>query len=812
MYNKKYLSAAISALTLCVSAQVGAKEASFQLEEIIVTAQKRAQSLQDVPISVSAFSNEALELQTIYDIESLIYATPFVALHDGLGPSSTSFSIRGISAYAIEGGIQPSVSVVVDGVAFARAGEFMAELPGIERVEILRGPQGTLFGRNSTAGVINITTKPVSDEFEGDVNVSFTDESEQRVTGRISGPITDTVGYSAEGFYLDRDGFLENVYPGGDDFGALESYGFRGKLDVDFTDNVNVVFSGDYRKNEGGWGAIVSQTPEAFLDDIPAPGLNLRLIMQGDGDPELGRRIMDDLFKVNLNDQDGTKQELESWGLAADLTWDINENMSLKSITAYREWDESGNPEIDAGPGQVSNGGYGLPVGLDFTNIDSAPSPMGRYSTFEYVTQEFRLEGQYDKLDWIVGVYLSDFEEEIHSSVSVWVPFISALQSDFLSTTQNLNTGKLRAASVFGDVIFHLTDTVDLFGGLRFSQESADADYDGRAVSAPGYLGVFTVDPATNSASVDTSSPLYDAVSAITTGKADEDHSDWSGRLGVKWAFSDDANVYAQVSRSFVGIATDLSRAGTPDNAFLDPTTSESFEVGLKSVWLDNRLQLNAALYYQNTEDLQQSTVLPGTIQVATLNAGDMEATGVELETVWVVSSNVSLSAAVAYMDAEVQNLMQPCWEAQDISTGCNVDADDNITTDPALAVQTDVSGSRPPMSPEWAYSLGVDVDLPFNSLPFDGFAFAGYAWQDDVHYTLNDDPVLYQDSYGLLDLTFGIRDKEDRYELAVFGKNVADEEFRGSLREAAGSISRKYGVVSRNARAYYGLRLKYNF
>ncbi|MGB2286938.1 MAG: TonB-dependent receptor, partial [Porticoccaceae bacterium] len=167
-------------LSGCLTLSLGAANHAFgQLEEVIVTAQKREQSLQDVPISISVITSENLDQQYITETISLAQAVPSLNFQDGFAPSSTNFSIRGVASYTFEGGIQPSVAMVVDGVSLARSGEFISELADIERIEVLRGPQGTLFGRNTTAGAINVTTRRPSTEMEGYIETSFTDDNEQ---------------------------------------------------------------------------------------------------------------------------------------------------------------------------------------------------------------------------------------------------------------------------------------------------------------------------------------------------------------------------------------------------------------------------------------------------------------------------------------------------------------------------------------------------------------------------------------------------------------------------------------------------------
>ena len=800
-----------NAVSACLVAFVGgaAQVNAQQLEEILVTAQKRTQSLQDVPISVSVVTGEDMDRQFITETVSLAQAVPSVNFQEGFAPSSTNFNIRGVASYTFEGGIQPSVAMVVDGVSFARAGEFLTELADIERVEVLRGPQGTLFGRNTTAGAINITTRRPTHELEGYLQASFTDDDEQLYRGRISGALSDTVAASVNGFYQDRDGHIENVYPGGDDGGGIESWGARVQLDVDFSDKVNVLFSGDYRDAEHGFSPQISEIPEASLDGIPAPGLNLREIQQGDGDPVLGRRVMGDIHKVNINDSNNFDQELSSWGVSADLTWELNDELSLKSITAYREWEEAVNPDVDSGPGQLANGGYGLPVSLRNTSVTPSSSlPHSRPFQNEYITQELRLEGSGESLEWIGGIFYTDFEERVRNSLDLYIPFDPEFGEGYTTSSQVDNSSELTAYSVFFDATFHITETVDIYGGYRWTREELDVSYNSPTYFLLDSFGVTEFDLERNVVNV--TAPVPPAFA--TVGSADTENDDWSGRLGLSWAISDDTSLYATASRSFVGLGADLSRTGSPDSAFLDPTSAEAFEVGAKSMLFDHSLQLNAAIFTQDVEDLQTAALLPGTVDTVNLNAGDLDIFGVEVDAVWAVTDIVKLSASVTYLDAEVENLLQPCYPEQTIATGCSLDSNGNQTEDPSAAVQTDVEGTDATNTPELKYNLGINIDIPLNSMPFDLYGSMNYVWQDDVHFSLNDDPLLYQDSYGVLNLALGLVDNEGRYELSLFGRNITDEDFVNDASESSGFIARRYVRVTRGAQAFYGIRLKYNF
>ena len=794
----------------CLTLSLGGTELAFaQLEEVKVTAQKREQSLQDVPISMSVLTAESLDQQYITETVSLAQAVPSLNFQQGFAPSSTNFNIRGVASYTFEGGIQPSVAMVVDGVSLARAGEFISELADVERIEILRGPQGTLFGRNTTAGAINVTTRRPSADLEGYIEVSFTDDEEQLYRARMSGPLTDTAAGSLNLYYRNREGHLDNVYPGGDDGGGIRSRGGRAQLDLNLSDSINLLLTGDYRDAEHGLAPQVTLVAESSLDGIPAPGLNLREIQQGDGDPALGQQVIADMFKININDPNFAEQELDSWGLSAHLTWEIDETLRLISITALREWHEAVNPDIDSGPGQLSNGGYGLPIALAHTsNTPSSNVPLSRPFENEYFTQEIRLEKTGQSLDWTAGFFYTDFEENVKEGFALYIPFDPAFGQGYTTSVQTDNTDELKAFSAFFDGTYHFSDRLNIYGGYRWTREEVDVSYDSPTYLVLDSAGVSEFDFINNV--VNFTAPVPPVVH--TVGEANAEHTDWSARLGASWHFVDSANLYATVSRSFVGIGADISRTGNPGAAFLDPTTAEALELGLKTRLLGDALQINGAVFWQDVEDLQTSALLPGTIQTVNLNAGDLDIFGVEIDALWAYSNYGRISASLSYVDAKTKNLLQPCWPEQTIGTGCNIDVNGNPVTEPSAAVQTDMDGANAPNTPELAYNIGVSHVFPLNDLSFDIHGSVNYVWQDEVNFPLNGDPLLIQDSFGLLNFSLSMVDKDDRYEVALFGRNINDKEFYSDSSESSGFIARQYVRVTRGAQAYYGVRLKYNF
>jgi iron complex outermembrane receptor protein len=353
-----------------------------QLEEVIVTAQKREERLQDVPLAVTALGGDALANRQIDDTNNLVQAVPSLSYQQGNNPSNTSFRIRGVGTSLFGQGVESSVSVVVDGVVAARQAQSFADFYDIERIEVLRGPQGTLFGKNATAGVINVVTARPSRELEGKMEVSAAEQDEYRVRGTIAGPLGETLAARFTGYYNDVGGHLDNVTTG-EDHGGFESYGARVKLEWDATDNLNLLFSGDYRNNESQCcqGVFISSVNPALAV------LNL---------PVLASRE-NRLVTENTGTFFATEQS--TFSLQGDL--DLGA-VTLTSISAYQDFlvdvdrIDTAVP-IYPGPGN-GTGGASAAFDLNYGEVD-----------LDQFTQELRLTSNGDaRLTYVAGLFYMD--------------------------------------------------------------------------------------------------------------------------------------------------------------------------------------------------------------------------------------------------------------------------------------------------------------------------------------------------------------------------------------------------------------------
>jgi len=801
-----------------------------QLQEIIVTAQKREQNAQDVPISISTISQETLSRNQFTDVRTLGTISPSVNFQGGYSPTATNFNIRGIGSYAFTGGIQPSVALVVDGVPYARAGEFVTDLSDIERVEVLRGPQGTLFGRNSTGGAINITRKLPTDHFEAQLEAGASTDEEYLVRGVVSGPLAHDIKARVGGVYLNRHGYIKNYGPSysGGDLNGIEEYAFQGKLDIDAAPGLNFLISGDYSNRTHGFSPQDAAIGEVIRgigpngSDIDVTG-GARARALGGGDPVLGQKILDDPFKTAISSRGDRNKDI-AWGLSLDATYHVTDSIRLKSISAYRKFYDANNPDVDGTPADGDN--LVMPViSVAISSSQTIKENGGKYTASRkdyshYFTQELRLEGTHRLLDWTVGGFYENFYERVPNTTVLLVldSFNPALQNGaavggtpipndeyvLANNTQN-NWYRIKTYAVFGDITVHLTEQLDVFGGLRWTKEDISKTLNNASFASPLTFAQIAArfNPVTRILFTD-DLPTF----PLTVGSASTSDKFISYRAGATYKITPDISFYGTVSRGQVGPAAPISY--TDNLSFLAPTTADNYEIGLKSELFDRRLRLNIAAFKIKVKNLQASALVPGTVNTTMLNAGDLDIKGFEGDLTAAVTRNITLGGSLVYLDAKIKNLLQPCFFDQLTSNtvpGCTIDSNGDGTPD-----TQDVSGRQATNAPKWALNAYASFNVPTERLPFDFYGLVNYAWKSAVQYSLNQDDLARQKAYGLLDFTLGIRDKNKRYEVFVYGKNILDQFYVEDAFEAFGALGRKVIRVPRNAEAYFGIGAKYNF
>ncbi len=695
------------------------------LEEVIVTATKREESLQDVSIAVTALTAADLLSNQIHSSEDLATLVPSLNVQKGSNNRQTSFNIRGIGTQSFSTAAEPSVSTMVDGVVMGRSlGAFM-QLLDLERVEVLRGPQGTLFGKNSTAGVVHLITQNPSDEFSVDTLLGVEQGQAYRAGFNVSGPINDTFGYRVSGFGSTTEGWIDNV-AGGEDLNNRDEWSGRAKFRWNASDDLELLWSSDYARMD------CNCTVNTLRSANPDPGINIGAL-QAALDEIAPVMPGPENTSVNLNGLNASDQEL--WGHSLTANWSVGDFL-VTSITAYRE------ASIAA-----------------LTDNDSRPtSPLGFFQTGatdqEQFTQELRLASPADgRLNYILGLFY--FDQTVARQFTRQFQFPGQQPGTGISTF-SVDTTNWAA---FGQATYNFTDSWRLTAGLRFTDDQLDFIFartrEGFPVGVPAPIGA-------------------------TPGGTDED--DLSGKLSLEWTPFDDGLAYLNFTQGYKGPAYDVTFGTDPTTLMpVNPETSDSWELGFKSVLFDRRLRLNVALFHSTYEDFQGQAFFdpdgdpncpadnpgcdpedePGSF--ALVNAGEVQTEGIEIDFVAMPTPNLRISGGLAVIDAEIVSYPGGNCSFGQTGRGECPNGDQ------------DLSGGEMPFSPDWKASVSAQYTIETDSL-FDVVLQTTVRAQDDVLFDLAQDVNSRIDGYEIVDVAVKLVSQDEQWSANLYVKNVFDE------------------------------------
>lgn len=714
------------------------------LEELIVTARKREQNLQDVAIGVSLLTGKALAEAQLRNASELATLIPTLNLQASSDPSTSSFNIRGIGTRTFSPGVEPSVSTMLDGVVMGRSGMAFMELVDIARIEVLRGPQGTLYGKNASGGVVHIITQDPTPELTATIVATAIEDDEYRFDGTLSGPITDNLSYRITGSAVNDNGYAENAY-NGNKINDARNYNTRGKVLWQANEDLELLFSADYTKN-----------------DCDCTALSVRSIMESPAqEDELQKQLPVVPSKDNkdVNNDENTFSNIRSHGFSLTANWDVKNHL-LTSITAYREWESESFTDLDRTPEN--------PLAL------TLPEPPNTHQN--QFSQELRITSP--PASWgtyVLGAFY--FEQDVDTAntarTSLLEPFVPAITRVSRTDVSSKN------AALFGEVNFSIAQHWQLTLGGRYTYDELDYD-----TTADGTGIIFPPDGA-----------FSDSL----------DESDFSPKVALQWDITDDAMTYVSYVSGYKGPAFDtgLVAGGT----FVDPETSDAFEVGVKSSWFDNRLVFNIAAFYTEYEDFQAETSfdIPDSPIPANIltNVGKVSTQGVEVEFLSQPTDNWTITGGVAYTDGTIDDYPDGnCSGGQKYRGDCRPDG------------TQDLSGGQLPFTPEWKMNLGTDYTIDRESVPFTILLGANVRAQDDVLYELSQDEYTWQDAYAIVDVRAALAGKRHRYRVTAFVKNLFDKNYAGLIfSQPAELLPNAYiQAVSKYAERTAGVELRYDF
>ncbi|MGL3820395.1 TonB-dependent receptor [Sphingopyxis sp. R3-92] len=582
--------------------------------EIIVTAQKREQSLKDVPLSVAVLSGEQLGDRNITEISQLQTTTPNFSFQGSNNPRGAGISIRGIGTNNFSSAIEGSVGIVIDGVPIGRQGAGMTDLFDIQRVEVLRGPQGTLFGKNASAGVLNIVTTDPSYDWGGRVQASYGEDNEFVLRGAVTGGLTENLAFRASAYMTKRDGYIKNVFDGSK-LNDRDEWGGRAKLLWEPADNIRVVVAGDYTSRDAAccmwtlrnFGTNTNVKNAATAAGI-VPGPNNR--------------------KVALDGDTFVRQETYGGSVQVDI--EGTGGVTVTSITGLRWWDAVDNNDSDQRP---------LPV-LNINNGDS------RQRQF---TQELRLASpSKQRIEWVLGMFLFNQDYDLGNSQQGTFdqPVPPGVQLSRAISVQN----QTQNMAAFADATWHLNDQINVFGGLRYTVERLNTHFTRFGLPGTTRLG-----------------PLVDTKMKRVDGA-------WTWRLGAQVRPTEDITLYGTVARGFKGGGFNALQDSTVLRT-VEPEIPTSYEIGAKTVLFDRRVRLNIALFSTDFEDFQAQAVGTsdtGAIVFDVINAGSLRTRGVEADIDIDLHNGLSLRGGAAYTDAKYTDFARaPCYAVQNLALGC---------------------------------------------------------------------------------------------------------------------------------------------
>ena len=608
-HTQLLLLAGLCALPVCGAVAADAQEPTLQ--SVTVTATRREESLQKVPVAVSVLEGEQLERDNRNGVASIAQQVPSLNFRTGASNKDTSLFVRGVGTISTSPGVEPTVATVIDGVVYARPGQATLDLLDLERIEVLRGPQGTLFGKNASAGVLNITSKAPTAQTHGFIDQSFYSGNESRTRFGIGGSLVpEVLKGSISTLFGSYDGNVDNRH-NGQEVNGYNHKGIRGKLEFTPNDDVTLTLIADYMQSH-------DDAPNGVVSKSLSPAFSSAL-----------RPVRASSDNRDINTDTRSHVEDTNKGLSAQLDWNLGD-YTLTSITAWRGWDNTQYQDGD----RLGTVTAAFPGTADKGDL-----------AFDQYSQELRLaspKGEF--MEYVGGLfYMHGKDEETYQRTLTTTTRVDRGIANYSTTSDSY--------AVFGETTLNFTSRFRGIAGLRYTHD--DLKYDHRRVSTSA-TAVSGIQPATSS-----------------SGSVDEDG--WSGRLGVQYDISDTVTSYLTYSRGYKGPAYNVFFNMQPrDTGALKPETSDAYEIGLKSTALDNRLVANLALFHTDYDDYQANFFDTVANQVVTrlVNAGKVKTQGVELDASLQVTSQLKLSAAAAYTKARVDHFNCPAGAA----ASCDID------------------------------------------------------------------------------------------------------------------------------------------
>lgn len=752
--NYKYIIRLIGSGAVLLASSPVLSQNSPALEEVVVTAQKREQSLQSTPIAVSAFTPTALENKGVDDISKLANFTPNLVF-DTTSPASglstgAAIFIRGIGNTDFSLTTDPGVGTYVDGIYISRAVGGVLDVLDVERIEVLRGPQGTLFGRNTIGGAINITSRKPSDELEGSLELTGGNFNRRDLRASVDLPISETVRSNFAFSSKKRDGYVDRVLVG-DKLGDEDKLAFRGNFVYEPSDLIDFQLSYDKTKvDEQAAGSSVVAFNETNNGGATSAGLTG--LAPGEVNQYITGPASDKTFGTAPSN---TELEIDGVSFITNLHGD---SWDLKYTTSYRDTEGSFRGDADNTP-------------LTITDTDN-----NNYQ-HEQTSHELQLTGDLleGRLKYVAGLYTFNEKGTDDVLVSVFAPFGPAQVNNFADVDNTSN-------AVYTQLDFGVTDELELTLGARYTEDEKNFDYT-QYISAQG--GGPTPVPAV--AIDENGDEVTGLIPLLGNGSGSEsiEFEETTFKFGANYTLPDDTLLYYSYSEGFKsgGFVLRYVQPQTEPLTF-DPEKLSTHELGVKWEGWDNRLRLNAAIFTSDYEDVQVTFFDAGG-GPANANAGTVEINGLELELTALLTEGLLVELGYGYTDAKYTSINEV----------------------PGLSLTIDES-AKLVNTPENTFNLGTEYSyfLPGG----DSVALrVDYIYTDDVYNDSQNSPFLFQEAYEQWNVGLRYSSSDEKWTVKAFVENATDERF---ITAGNSNFGLGFHEANYNRPREYGLNVKYNF
>ncbi|MEJ8568590.1 TonB-dependent receptor [Elongatibacter sediminis] len=725
-----------------------------RLEEVIVTARKREESLQDVPVVVNVLTEEEIDRYALDGLESLAANIPELFIGRSSNGSGAQITLRGVGSGRTTMGMEQSTAVVVDGVYYGH-GMFLNEaMFDLASIEVLKGPQALFFGKNATAGVISFNTANPTEEFEAQMRAGYeTTAEEYSAEGFVSGQISpNLLGRLAvrvsdmRGGYFDQAAvdtpisFLDlatfepvtrNQAPNDGSLPGTEAYVARGTLVWTPTERFTARFKASINERNdeaNAWNFVVFECPGGFTQPNPAVPCEREFNAHVPNAPDgVGGNLPD------MKEDGSSYNEYNSWAMTADLSYDFG-NATITSVTNYN-WHRNK---------------WGLSQ-----NVASPTSYIAatQNTSLSAWSNETRFQTYFDQpVNFMVGFYYQNTDRD-HDQAGAFAPLEISTNPPETQFTSYIKPSGSEAEtwSGFGQLTWRATDRTELAAGVRYIHETRDS-FLVQSYIMPALQGLFLQDV-----------PVY----------GDQSFTDWTPEVTVTYYPADNLTFFAGYKSAYksggFAVSSLIVAATVPSDVTFEPETGDGFEVGMKSMLFDDQLRFNMTLYRFEYEDLQVDFFDSVTFQFITTNAGAAKVEGVEFEADYAPNAvpGLLLSGYLNYNKGRYTDYIAPCYTGQSIAAGCN--------TNFGAGLGQDLSGEPLAMAPDWVASLNAAYEWGTES---------GHSWEVGGNLRYSDDfisssfgaPLSRQDSYFNLDASLRFRHSGGHWEAAVIARNITDD------------------------------------